>query len=315
MVLMSNFPDWGGQPYYPISRFYKHKFGEKVYKITVSAAQTCPNREHNKGVGCIFCDELGSAGSHLVEQMPLAEQITVNRTRLANRFKVDKFLVYFQPFTNTYHKLERFKANIELALSEEKVVGIAFGTRPDCLPAEIFPYLKEVQERAYVSVELGVQCFSDEKLIFLNRGHTVQDSIEAIHHLHEKSGVTVGLHLILGLPDESDQEIMELAKTISDLPVHNVKLHNLHVLANTPLHELYKQGLFAPVDLPEYTRKVILFLSHLSPKIAVQRLAAVAPRWDELIAPEWTKHRLKPSQSIITQMQKQALFQGSNFTP
>ncbi len=307
------FPEWDGQPYYPISRFYKNHFGEKVYKITVSAAQTCPNRARNKGVGCIFCDELGSAGSHLIKHMPLKSQITVNRERLARRFRVNTFLVYFQPFTNTFRQLEQFKADVELALEQERVVGIAFGTRPDCLPDEIFPYLKETGEQAFVSAELGIQSFSDNQLQFLNRGHSADDSIKAIKRLHEDSGINIGIHLIFGLPDESDEEIIETAEIVNNLPVDNVKLHNLHVLANTPLHDLYRKNEFEPLNLDEYARRVVLFLSRLSPEVAVQRLAAVAPRWDELIAPDWTKERLRPTQMIVRQMNQTGHYQGIHF--
>jgi len=310
---MKDFPDWDGQPYYPISCFYKKRFGEKVYKITVSAAQSCPNRAKNKGVGCIFCDELGSAGSHLIKHLPLAEQIIENREKLRQRFKVNQFIVYFQPFTNTYRQLERFKSDVELALNTDHVVGVTFGTRPDCLPDPIYPYLKSIADEFFISVELGVQSFNDQQLNFLNRGHTVEDSIRAILQLHQQSGVNIGIHLIFGLPRESDQEIVETAKTVNSLPIDNVKLHNLHVLANTPLHEIYQADEFTPLTLEEYSRRVILFLEHLSPKIAVQRLAAVAPRWDELVAPQWTKHRLKPTQFIIKQMKMQNTFQGREF--
>lgn len=307
---MKNFPDWDGQPYYPIGRFYKNRFGEKVYKITVSAAQTCPNRARNDGVGCIFCDELGSAGSHLIKHMPLERQIAVNRERLRHRFKVKKFLVYFQPFTNTYKRLEQFQRDIELALDQDKVVGIVFGTRPDCLPDDLFPYLQNLTRTSYVSVELGVQCFSDDQLEFLNRGHTVQDSLDAIENLHSRSGVFTGIHLIFGIPGETDDLIRQTALRINQLPIHNVKLHHLHVLAKTGLEKRYNNGDFIPLTLEEYARRVGLFLSYLSPEIAVQRLAAVAPRWDELIAPQWTRERLKPTQFIIKSMLEQSLHQG-----
>lgn len=309
------FPDWDGQPYYPISRFYKNRFGEKVYKITVSAAQTCPNREKNEGVGCIFCDELGSAGSHLIKHMPLDEQIDINREKLRKRFKVNRFLVYFQPFTNTFGRLKQFQSDIELALTKERVVGVVFGTRPDCLPDDLFGYLKRIGENHFVSAELGVQSFFDHHLEFLNRGHTAEDSITAIRRLKEESGIHIGIHLIFGLPEEDEQQIVETAEIVNRLPIDNVKLHNLHVLANTPLHDLYRQGRFSPVTLEAYTEKVCRFISHLSPRIAVQRLAAVAPRWDELIAPDWTRLRLQPTQAIIKALNERSLYQGICYKP
>lgn len=313
MAHTNNSDDWGGQPYYPISSFYKQRFGEKVYKITVSAAQTCPNRDKNKGVGCIFCDDLGSAGSHLINHMPLREQILVNRERLRKRFRVNSFIVYFQPFTNTFNRLEQFMSDVQMAVAEEDILGIAFGTRPDCLPEEIFPFLKKIREKHYVSAELGVQSFFDHHLEFINRGHSVKQSIKAITALKEQSHINVGIHLIFGMPGETNDEIVETAKRINSLPVDNVKLHNLHVLEKTPLADMFRRGEFTPLDLETYAERVLLFLSHLSPKIAVQRLAAVAPRWDELVAPAWTKDRLKPTQLIIRKMKENSVRQGCLF--
>ncbi len=246
----------------------------------------------------------------MIKHMPLRQQIRINRERLHKRFRVSKFIVYFQPFSNTYKQLSLLKADIETALSEEQVVGIVLGTRPDCLPDEIFPFLKQFNEQVYVSVELGVQSFVDDRLKFLKRGHTAQQSIEAIEKLHELSGINIGIHLIFGLPEENQDEIINTAQIVNDLPINNVKLHNLHVLAHTELAEYYQKELFTPLELDEYSRKVILFLEHLSQDKAVQRLAAVAPRWNELIAPAWTKDRLRPTQYIIKQMETRKTFQG-----
>ncbi|MBU3918265.1 TIGR01212 family radical SAM protein, partial [bacterium] len=232
---MDILPDWGGQSYYPISRFYRKNFGERVHKISVSTAQSCPNREKNHGVGCIFCDEWGSAGSYAMPEMSLREQIQINREKLRKRFNVNKFIVYFQSFTNTFMRLSKLKADIETALSEDSVEGVVLGTRPDCLPPEIFPLLRDFNEHSFVSVELGVQSFLNERLDFLKRGHTAEQSLEAIKRLHEQAGVNVGIHLIFGLPGETQKEIMQAAEITSSHPVNNVKLHNLHVLANTPL--------------------------------------------------------------------------------
>ncbi len=309
---MKIFPDSSGRRYYPISQYYKKRFGERVHKITVGVAETCPNRAAAGGEGCVFCDQWGSAGNRLMKDQPLQQQIRSNRQKLHERFKVDKFLVYFQPFTNTYSRLSELEKNIELSLEEDQVCGVVLGTRPDCLPPEIFPFLKRFHEQSFISVELGVQSFLDERLIFLNRGHNVDHSIRAIHQLHEDSGVDIGIHLIFGLPAETDSEIVEAANTINNLPVGNVKLHNLHVLANTPLEDLYRKHLFKPVELDEYARKVVLFLEWLSPDIAVQRLAAFAGRWNDLVAPEWTGERLKPSQNIQERMKSGDTHQGKH---
>ncbi|MCP4750998.1 MAG: TIGR01212 family radical SAM protein [Proteobacteria bacterium] len=307
---MKTAPDWNGQRYYPISRFYRKRFGERVHKITVNVAKTCPNRRKSGGTGCIFCDEWGSAGDRSMMDLPLPNQIRINREKIAARFNVEKFLVYFQPFSNTYTELTRLEENIETALSQDRICGVVIGTRPDCLPDEIFPLLGEFHERSFVSIELGVQSFSNQRLEFLKRGHSAEQSIQAIEKLHRFSGVDVGIHLIFGLPGEMDREIIEAAGTVSALPVDNVKLHNLHVLVNTPLEVLYRKNLFEPEELEEYTRKVVLFLEHLSPEVAVQRLAAVASRRDDLVAPSWTAERSRPTQFIQKRLKDLNTYQG-----
>ena len=299
------------RPYYPISQYYRNLFGQKVYKITVSVARTCPHRNlRKKGGGCVFCDEWGSAGHHLKRVGSLNEQIVANREKLRKRYRVNRFLVYFQPYTNTYTELSVLEANMEMVLGHDQVCGIVLGTRPDCLPEKVFSLFDRFSQKTYVAVELGAQSFVDQRLVFLNRGHTAKQSLEAIERLHRQTNVDIGLHLMFGLPGETEREIIETAKRINELPVSNVKLHNLHVLADTPLECLYRSGAFEPIELEAYARRVIIFLTHLSPKIAVQRLAAVAARWDELIAPRWTKERMRPTQYIIKEMEKHGLFQG-----
>ena len=315
MELMNSFPDWGGKPYFPISSHYKKKFGEKVYKITVGTSEICPNRRGNdESDHCIFCDESGSAAYHLSEKKPLQQQIRENREWLSKRFNVNRFLVYFQPYTSTMEQLGTLEKNLNLALEEDKVSGLVLGTRPDCLPEKIFPLFRQIMEKTYLSIELGVQSFSDSALLFLRRGHTAQQSIEAIHRLHELSGVEIGIHLMFGLPDEKDSNLVETAQLINSLPISNVKLHNLHVLANTPLESLFQNKQFIPVELEDYAKKVVLFLEHLSPQIAVQRLAATANRWEHLVAPEWTKERMRPSQVIMNKMLSETRYQGKLYS-
>ncbi|NQU66149.1 MAG: TIGR01212 family radical SAM protein, partial [SAR324 cluster bacterium] len=223
---MMTFPDENGHRYYSINRFYRQQFGEKVYKIAVSVANSCPNRHGADGSGCIFCDEWGSAGVHQTMDLTLEEQIVQNRANLKERYRINKFLVYFQAFSNTYTQISELKSNMELALSQQQIYGIIVGTRPDCLSPDVFELFRHFAKESFISVELGVQSFNNERLRFLKRGHTAEQSIEAIQALHEKSGVHVGIHLIFGLPDESNAEIIETARLINELPVDSVKLHN-----------------------------------------------------------------------------------------
>ena len=297
--------------YYPISRYYRERFGEKVYKVSVSVAESCPNRQPNgKLLPCLFCDEWGSAAYHLERGRPLREQIRSNRERIARRYRASRFLVYFQSYTNTFDRVSRLEERFGIALAEEGVCGLVLGTRPDCLPARVMPLLRETHERSYVMVELGVQSLFDHHLLFLQRGHDAARSIDAVRRLHGEAGVEIGVHLMFGLPGETEAQIVETAKRINGLPVTNVKLHNLHVLARTPLEALYRQGGFQPIELEAYADRVVLFLRHLSPGIAVQRLAAVANRWDELVAPAWTKEKMRPTQYIEDRMEALGVRQG-----
>ncbi len=302
---------WEGRRYYPVSQFYKKRFGEKVYKVSVSIAQTCPNRQPDSRMPlCIFCDEWGSAAYHLERDKSLQDQIIINRNKIARRYRAKSFLVYFQSYTNTFDRVSELEQRFDIALAQENIQGIVLGTRPDCLPERILPLLKQTHEKHYVMVELGLQSFFDHHLTFLQRGHNVQRGYKAIKKLHLHTGVNIGIHLMFGLPGETDNELIQTARILNDLPINNVKLHNLHVLSNTPLALQYQLGKFQPVELEQYIHKVTLFLEHLSPDIAVQRLAAVASRWDELLAPAWTKEKMRPTQAIEDRLAELDSWQG-----
>lgn len=310
----------GHLPYSPISAHYKQRFGEKVYKIPVSVAEDCPNRRGLKGMQtCIFCDEWGSAANKESHKSELHEQIAKIKEQLKIKYRARKFLVYFQAYTNTFLKLQTIKQNYETALQDPDVVGIVIGTRPDCLSKSVIDLWKELQTKTAVYVEFGVQSFFDDQLEFMRRGHSAQDSIDALFRVKLETDVTLGIHLMFGLPGETDEHVIATAKLCNLLPIQDVKLHNLHVLVKTPLEELYKKGLFQPVDFDTYARRVMLFLQHLKPEIHVHRLGAVASRWDELVAPEWTRHKMAIFQNTIDYMRRHDAFQGQlydqNFDP
>jgi len=306
-----DFSLWGNHRYYPISQLYKNRFSEKVYKVSVSIAQHCPSMQPGSRMPhCIFCDEWGSAAYHLERDKSLKDQISINRDKISKRYKAKKFLVYFQSYTNTFDRISDLQQRFDIALAEDDIAGIVLGTRPDCLPARILPLLKKTHQSHYIMLELGLQSFFDHHLTFLQRGHNAQSGYDAIAKLNQHTDIDIGIHLMFGLPGETDEEIIQTARILNNLPINNVKLHNLHVLTNTPLAELYHKGEFKPVELEEYIEKVVLFLQYLSPDIAVQRLAAVASRWDELVAPQWTKEKMRPTQMIEDRLVELNTFQG-----
>ena len=288
-----------GKPYRPLSQHYRERFGVKVYKVSVSVAQTCPNREGRNGMQvCLFCDEWGSAAYHLQREKPLEEQIRINREAIRQRYRARQFLVYFQAYTNTHGRAQHLRQWFEMALGQQDIVGLVLGTRPDCLPRRVIELLREFAKKTYLSVELGVQSLRDDQLQFLSRGHDAAASVGAIRKLKQIKGINVCAHLIFGLPHETETQLKETAETLSELQVDGVKLHNLHVLRSTPLEESYRKGEFKPLSLETYARRVAVFLDHLSPHVAVHRLAAVASRWDELVAPEWNREKMRPVQFI-----------------
>ncbi len=303
---------WGHLPYYPISDFYKGFFGEKVYKVPISVPGTCPNREGLNGMQvCNFCDEWGSAAHPENRHMTLLEQINNNKKFIAQRTKAQKFLAYFQSYTFSFSRVLSLREYFEKAIGVPDICGFVVGTRPDCVSDSVLDLWNEYNEKLPVFIEFGVQSFNDDILSWMKRGHTAKKSIWALERLQKKApAVNVGIHLIFGSPNESDAEIIETAKRVNSLPIHNVKLHNLHVLKGTPLEGDFNNNLFTPIEMDEYARRVTLFIQHLSPNIPIHRLSALSGRTEELIAPSWTGDKMRSYQYMIDHLNAHNAFQG-----
>lgn len=306
---------WPGLPYHSISEHFKRIFNEKVYKIPVTVVDNCPNRMGLKGMKtCSFCDVWGSAAQSESFEMSLPAQIEKYHQSISKKYNAQQFLIYFQAYTNTFTKVSALKENFELALSYPFVKGFVLGTRPDCISESVLQLWQDYTQKTFVSVELGVQSFFNPHLEFMQRGHSAEDSLAAIQKIADRTSVDLGIHLIFGSPNESNEEIIQTAKICNDLPITNVKLHNMHVLKNTELEKWYHAGNFQPISLEDYSKKVQLFLSYLHPRIAVHRLAAYASRWEELVAPQWTADKMRPHQEIIDALRANKIYQGCNLT-
>ena len=301
-------------PYYPISQFYRERFGHKVHKISVSVAETCPNREGLRGMKtCNFCDQWGSAAYKENLDKPLYDQIVEVRDVLRRKRGAEKFLVYFQAYTTTFSKVSRLREQFELALSFPDVVGLVIGTRPDCISGAFIDHLNELSQRTFVAVEFGVQTFDDRILTWMRRGHTGEQSLKAIRRVaRECPGVDLGVHLIFGAPGETDADAAETARLINTLPVTNVKLHHLHVLKDTPLAEEYARGEFVPLEQEPYFARVTAFLKNLRPDIAVHRLSALSSRWDELVAPAWSTYKMETYNKALEYLRAHGARQGQD---
>ena len=303
---------WQGIPYYPINQYYKERFGEKVYKLSVSVPGSCPNREGIGGMKpCNFCDEWGSAAFPEYRTEDIFGQIEKIKEVVRIRNKVNKFLLYFQAYTSTYKRTNQLRDYFEKALSIEDICGFVLGTRPDCISENLFDLLNEYQKIKPMFIELGVQSFNEDALIWMSRGHTGERSIWAIDKLKAKCpDLNIGIHLIFGLPNETDQDVIDTAKLVNTLGISNVKLHNMHVLKNTPLEAEFGRGEFTPLEIEDYTARVSLFLQYLDKNISVQRLTAVASRHDELISPRWTSSKMESYQYVIDYLKNRSIHQG-----
>jgi uncharacterized protein len=300
--------------YTPLSGHYRLRFGCKVYKVSVSVAQTCPNRLGRGGMAvCAFCDEWGSAAYEGTAALPLGEQIRRNGERIRARYGAEKLLVYFQAYTSTFTHGAQLMAWCEEALAAPDVVGVVIGTRPDCLPPRVLRLLAGLARRTYVAVELGVQTLDDAQLAFLARGHDAARALDALQRLRACPELEVCAHLMFGLPGESDAQLARTAQVLSRLGVHGVKLHNLHVLRGTPLEQRFRAGDFAPIGLDAYAGRVRVFLEHLAPHVVVHRLNAVASRWDDVVAPDWARHKLGPTQAILDHLARSGSWQGKHW--
>lgn len=292
--------------YRKYSDFLREKFGEKVYKLPVKLDLTCPNRDGTCGVGgCIFCGEEG--GSFENNFGSVRDQLLKNKELIKNKYKANKYIAYFQNFTNTYMPFEDFKKVIEESLIEG-VVGISISTRPDYLPKKHLDFLEELNKNYFVTVEIGLQTPNYHSLKKLNRGHGLSEFIDAALKL-KKRNLNVCTHIIIGLPWDDDLDILECAKILNVLGIDEVKIHALYILKDTALGKMYERGEIEPISLDDYKKKVILFLRNLKDDIIVERIIGRAPYENSLFC-NWNTSWWKIRDDIINVMHENGYTQG-----
>lgn len=294
--------------YYSLNQFLKERFGEKVKKIPLDAGFTCPNRDGTKGKGgCIYCDAKGS-GTGLGQSLSLKEQIEFFIERFKKKgFK--KFIAYFQSFSNTYGPLSKLRETYSIILNYPEIIGLAIGTRPDCIDIGVINLLKEFQYLGYyLWVELGLQSKHNQTLKFINRGHTFEDFLSAFYLLKEHE-IPVVVHIIFGLPGESRDMMLDTVKTLSELKPEGIKFHALYILEGTPLGELYKAGKVKELSLKEYASLVGDSLSFLPPETVIHRLTSDPPK-EGLLSPMWLLNKNQVIKSITDYMKETGQYQG-----
>ena len=300
-------------PYYTLNRFLKEKFGEKVKKIPLDAGFGCPNRDGTKGYGgCIYCDPKGSGTGLFAKGYSLEEQIALFMERFEKKgFR--KFILYFQSFCNTYGPIDKLKKAYDLVFLKESIVGMAIGTRPDCINREVVELLKYYKEKGiYVWLELGVQSVHDETLRRINRGHTFEDFLRA-HELLKREGFPVVVHVIFGLPGEDREMMLETVKTLARIGIDGIKFHALYIVKGTKMAELYQRGEYKPIELEEYVDLVVSAIAYLPESVVIHRVCSEA-RPEEILAPLWVSKKMEVINLVRKKFLEKSLYQGALFS-
>lgn len=297
--------------YNKYSDYLKEKYQEKVYKLPINLPITCPNRLN--GSGCSFCAEVGTGFEAMEACVPVKEQIGKTRTLIRSKYKAQKYIAYFQNYTNTFMPLSMFKQYMEEAASEEDVVEISVSTRPDCISKEYLNVLMDVSSRhqIHINIELGLQSVNYHTLDAINRGHGLAEFIDAVLQIKQYP-FSICAHMILNLPGDSVRDAREGAKILSALQVDIVKLHSLYIAKNTTLSKAYKDGTITVCSKEEYFERVIEFITHLSPKIVVERLFSRVPEEDADFS-NWNTSWWKLQDELAEKMMTEGVYQGKQF--
>jgi len=293
--------------YADLRSFLQRRFGCRVHKITLDAHFTCPNLDGSKAIGgCIFCHQ--GSGHSTLGALSVAEQLARGKAYLRRRHKAERFLAYFQRYTNTYAPVETLRHLYDEALAVEDVVGLVVGTRPDCAPDPVLDLLEEYARRTYVAVEYGLQSIHDRTLERVNRAHGSAEFVDAVHRTAGR-GIHICAHVMLGLPGETRADMLATARAIAALPLDGIKIHLTYVLKHTVLGDMYLQGQYRPMEITEYVETVCDVLERLPPGMVIHRLTGDPPR-DLLLAPQWAPHKWQVLNSIDAELIRRESFQG-----
>jgi len=297
------------KPYNDYNSYLRRTHGSKVYKIGLDAGFSCPNRNLTPGQGgCIYCNDRGSRSSYTDPVKSITEQLSSRIDYLKNNFGAEKFIAYFQAFTNTYAPVKKLKEIYDKILPFEDIVEISIGTRPDCIDEKKIDLISSYTRRYRVWIEYGLQSIRNDTLAFLGRGHTFEDFFRAVE-LSKGRGIKICTHIILGLPGESPEDAIKTARVLSSLGIDGIKIHLLHVLKGSRLEKIYTDGKLRLLDQKEYIEIACSFLENLSPDIVIQRLTGEGDR-ENHIAPLWALDKTKTIRLIEEEFAERGTRQG-----
>ncbi|MBQ5919105.1 MAG: TIGR01212 family radical SAM protein [Lachnospiraceae bacterium] len=304
-----------------LNSYLKNRFGKKIYKISLDAGMTCPNRDGTIDTrGCIFCSEGGSGDFAGSCSLSITEQINTGKTLVSKKIKNEdntgQYIAYFQAYTNTYAPIDRLRTIYMEAATNKDIVAISIATRPDCIDAQIMDLIYEIHQIKPVFIELGLQTSNEESASFIRRGYTnkiFEDAINLItiynDKLHSNNPIHIVVHTIIGLPNEDYPVMLETIKYINQFPIHGIKLQLLHILTNTDLAKEYEKNPFKVLSLEEYTDILIKLLENLREDIVIHRMTGDGPK-NILIAPEWSKNKRNVLNYINKQLTLRDTVQG-----
>lgn len=273
-----------GMKYNSITEYYKQTFGGRVYKLALDIGATCPNRDGSKGTGgCIYCSGAGSG-----DYATVFTQLDFAKSKLKDK-KCGKYIAYFQSFSNTYMPVSKLKDCAQEVLHDSEICGISIATRPDCISAEMLEYLTQLNNTTHLVVELGLQSVSDKTLKVIGRGHTFEHFKECFDKL-KANNIKVCVHVMDGLPYETESDMLKTAQIVSSMKPHSVKIHCTYVPFGTKLHEMYERGEYKPLEMDEYIDILAKQLFILDKEIYIERLTGDGDR-KTLVAPKWTLHK------------------------
>ena len=300
--------------YYPLSRFLKERFGGKVHRVTIDGGFTCPNVDGTAAVGgCVFCDNRSFSPNRRLPRTSVRAQVERGVEILDKRYGAKDYLAYFQAASNTYAPVAKLKRLYDEALEHPRIAGLAIGTRPDCLSHEVLDLLEGYSRDRFVCLEIGIQTIHDRSLIWMNRGHDFACFLDAVKRAQNRN-LDLCVHVIVGLPGESRDDILATAEALASLPIQGIKIHNLHVVKDTPLETQFLAGTAPMLERAEYVSLVADFLERLPATMVIHRLTGDAPP-DYLIAPLWCLDKAGLLREIQDELTRRDSWQGRHFVP
>lgn len=304
--------EWNGKRYHSLNYFLRNKFKEKIYKISLDGGFTCPNRDGKVGIGgCTFCSSKGSGDYAGNRVLSIKNQFEDRKKLMEKKWKEGKYIAYFQAYTNTYAPIDELRQKYEEALSQEGVVALSIGTRPDCIDDDVVDLLEEISKKTYLWVELGLQTINDETGRNFNRGYDLKTFDESLRKLKERN-IEVVVHTIFGLPGETKEDMLKTVDYVAHSGAQGIKFHLLHLMKGTKMVEQYEKGELELLSQEDYIDLICKSISIIPPNMVVHRLTGDAPR-EALIGPIWSLKKWEVLNAIDKALVDNDIWQGKEF--